>query len=124
MKKTILGACLFVSIVSCSHLSENQLVGKWQAAEALEEGKPLEVELPYINFEFRKDRTYTFHSTLNYEEKGRFYIDGGLLYTKDQLNPGSAEKAVEISLLTNDSLFLRMKSNEKSRILKLARVKN
>ena len=46
-----------------------------------------------------------------------------MLYTLDTVNKASSEKAVQIEMLTCDSLYLKMDANGSERIVKLYKVK-
>lgn len=113
--------CLLL-LTACGPYSKKDLMGSWQATLVLEEGDSLTIDPAEVQFEFTSAAAYTFQSTLNYQEAGTFSIDGRLLYTVDTLNNASTEKAVEITLLTKDSLFLRMMSEGKERVIKLKRL--
>ncbi len=112
------------AIAGCSRFDADVLVGKWQAAEVLENGIALEIDLSPIGFEFSPDGYYHFNSTVNYEEAGTYCLSGPFLYTIDTLNAASSEKAVKITALTQDSLVLLMSSNGKDKIMKLVRAPN
>lgn len=107
-------------IFSCSPVDDNLLIGKWKAATLYEEGQPLEVNLTDITLAFSA-KNYHYTSTLNYRESGSYFVDERYLFTIDTLHRASAEKAVEIQLLSADSLHLRMQENGKERLLKLVK---
>ncbi len=115
-------ASLFL-LCSCENPNKRLLIGNWQTSEILEEGKPLEVDFSLIDFNFTEAGLYDYHSTLNYREAGSYYLQSNLLFTLDTLNEASMEKAVKITKLTQDSLFLKMNENGKERIMRLFRVK-
>ena len=106
-------------LVGCDSLQQRKLVGKWQAAQVLEDGLPMQVDAGNINFEFSSNGNYHFNSTLNYKESGTYSVRGDLLYTMDTINKASSEKAVKILTLNEDSLFLLMNAEGKERIVKL-----
>ncbi|GJM36054.1 MAG: hypothetical protein DHS20C18_50550 [Saprospiraceae bacterium] len=108
-------------LVSCAPYDQDKLVGSWQAISVLEEGEPLGVETEVIRIIFSPDASYSYYSTLNYEESGSYYLDSKYLFTTDTINQASTEKAVEILLLTEDSLHLKMMDTGKERILKMVR---
>ncbi len=110
-------------LFGCSEDYSLSLVGRWQAAELKEEGKPIEVELDKIRFTFFDDQTYTYNSTLNYREAGRYELKSKYLYTTDTLNRVSIEKVVEVVHLTTDTMVIRMEDDNKERLLTLAKEK-
>lgn len=116
-----LSFCLLFCLVlfSCENQYENQLLGKWQAYELLEEGKRLEVQPEVINFNFMENGLYTYQGTLTYKEAGNYYLKSDLLYTVDTVNEGSVEKAVRIMSLNPDSLLIKMNDRGKERVMKL-----
>lgn len=118
IKKTV-PLLFLLGLLACQSMDDSLLHGAWQADELLEEDKAVAVDTDEIIFEFKADNTYSFSSTLNYREAGAYALDGRLLYTTDTLNETSDEKAVEVVLLTQDSLHLRMQENGKERLLKL-----
>jgi hypothetical protein len=104
---------------SCANDAPNLLLGQWTAFEILEEGEVLDINPSQIQLGFEESERYTYLSTLNYEEAGRYRVQTPYLYTTDTTAEQQAEKAVEIIQLTMDSLQLRMNDNGKERILKL-----
>ena len=118
--KPILCLTLF-ALVACQQMNDELLIGRWQAVSLTEEGEPVPVDMKEISFEFRADQTYRYSSTLNYREAGDYYVETRFLYTTDTINQASTEKAVEILMLSEDSLHLGMLENGKERVLKLTR---
>jgi hypothetical protein len=116
-------ACAYLALcllmISCELYDNTELSGNWQAISLTEEGDSLAVDLSGIRFEFKEDGRYYFHSTLNYEEAGTYRLDGPYLFSTDTTQSLIREKAVEIMLLTTDSLELRMKELGKERIMLL-----
>ncbi len=112
---------LCLLLVSCTEYNEERLVGSWQAVTVLEEGEPLDIETEVIRISFDKDGSYAYQSTLNYQESGSYYLDNQYLFTTDTINQASTEKAVEIIMLTEDSLHLKMIDTGKERLLKMIR---
>jgi hypothetical protein len=109
------------ALVACQQMNDELLIGRWQAVSLTEEGEPVPVDMKEISFEFRADQTYRYSSTLNYREAGDYYVETRFLYTTDTINQASTEKAVEILMLSEDSLHLGMLENGKERVLKLTR---
>lgn len=125
MHKSVLGLVLvvFLSIIlACSPYRQRDLVGEWQAVSITQEGDSLAIDPKLVQFTFSKDEGYTFKSTLNYHESGTFYILNKRLFTMDTLNRASTEKAVEILVLTPDSLHIQMSDNGKNRLMKLVKL--
>ena len=120
MKKLIL-CCFSLAIltISCNKYAKKDISGTWQAAQIIEEGKALEVNVDAIGFTFDEMGGYEYSSTLKYQEKGSYYLERDLLYTTDTLNQGSVQKAVRITKLTPDSLHLKMNDAGKERVLHL-----
>lgn len=115
--------CLLISLIySCSPIDDNLLLGEWQAAALLEEGDSLAVDVQEITLSFNDDM-YHYTSTLNYRESGNYFVNERYLFTIDTINQASSEKAVEIQLLSADSLHLRMQESGKERLLKLVKAK-
>ena len=112
---------LSFAFFACDPYSDSDLAGSWHAVEITEEGDSLAVDLKGIRFEFTDNARYYFHSTLNYEEAGTYRLDGPYLFSTDTTQEVSREKAVEIVLLNNDSLQLRMQELGKERIMLLKR---
>lgn len=110
---------LLLAFYACNSYDNPDLAGNWQAVSLTEEGDSLAVDLSSIRFDFKNDGRYYFHSTLNYEEAGTYRLDGPYLFSTDTLQSVAREKAVEIILLNEDSLQLRMQELGKERIMLL-----
>jgi len=106
---------------ACAPYNDSELHGTWEGVEVLEEGESLNVDPTEVGFTFSEDNGYTFRSTLNYKEAGTYQVQDTYLYTTDTLNQASTEKAVEITKLSEDSLFIRMMEQGQERTLKLVR---
>ncbi len=104
---------------ACQPYHAGQLTGVWRGALILEQGDTVEVDPAEISLEFQGEEGYVYLSTLNHKEAGTFYLDAQYLFTLDTLNKASTEKAVEIVLLTEDSLHLKMMDSGKERLLKM-----
>jgi len=120
MQKLSFVLLLLCFLFSCSPVDDDLLIGEWQASELLEEGKALDVDLQEITLSF-SDENYYYTSTLNYRESGSYFINERYLFTVDTLNRASSEKAVEVQMLSADSLHLRMQEGGKERLLKLVK---
>lgn len=120
MSRHLLLWCLLL-LVACTNPYERALPGNWQAIEILEADTPLPVAVEVIRFTFTSDATYEYYGTLKYREAGRYRLENQYLYTRDTLQPNSVEKAVEITRLTADTLFLQMQEGEALRTMKLVR---
>lgn len=123
MKRLSLAFLGIAFLVACGNVQEKKLVGKWQAANVLEDGMPMPISPSDIGFEFFENGYYHYRSTLNYKEAGSFSVQGSLLYTLDTLNKASTEKSVQILELTEDSLFLKMNNEGKIQEVRLGRIK-
>ena len=110
-------------LLGCSPYRQRDLLGEWQAIAISQEGDTLQIDPKVVHFTFNKDEGYTFKSTLNYHESGTYYILDKRLFTMDTLNRASTEKAVEILLLTPDSLHLKMSDAGKGRLMKMVKQK-
>lgn len=108
-------------LFACDNLDTELIIGSWEGVTVLEEGKQLGVNPKEISFYFDKNESYRYNSTLNYKEAGSYYIESNYLFTTDTVNQASTEKAVEILVLSADSLHLKMDDNGKERILKLTK---
>jgi len=113
---------LFFAVTACQKVENDLLPGVWQAVEVREEGEPLDVDVSTIRLHLDSNENYTFKSTLDYREAGKYYVQSNLLYTLDTLNQASTEKAMEIVSLTSDSLLIKMNEAGKERLLKLTKV--
>lgn len=116
---TLLFSLLF--LIACQQYEEDLLSGNWQGSAILEADQPLGIEPSDITLMLKADGSYRYASTLNYKEAGTFYLEEQYLYTMDTLNQASTEKAVEIVLLSPDSLHIRMNEGGKERLLKMTR---
>jgi hypothetical protein len=110
--------------LSCSPYRQRDLIGEWQAVSITQEEDSLKIDPKLVQFSFSKEEGYTFRSTLNYQESGTYYILNKRLFTMDTLNRASTEKAVDILILSPDSLHLRMMDGGKERLMKLVKRKN
>lgn len=125
MHNSFVGLAL-ISLLSislgCSPYRQRDLIGEWQAVAITQENDTLAIDPQVVQFTFNKDEGYTFKSTLNYQESGTYYILNKRLFTMDTLNRASTEKAVEILVLTPDSLHIKMSDSGKTRMMKLAKL--
>jgi hypothetical protein len=112
---------LFVFAGACKKYEEDLLSGTWSGSAILEDRQPLGIEPSDIKLTLEPNGNYHYESTLNYEEAGTYYLEQQYLYTMDTLNQASTEKAVEIVLLTADSLHIRMNEGGKERLLMMVR---
>lgn len=119
-----LGLMAFMLALSaCNYFNERKLQGVWQAAEVSEDSTKIEVDLTKVVLKIEPEKRYYYHGTLNYEEAGTYKFRDNLLYIKDTTQNNSGEKIMEVLLLSDDSLFLKMEENQKPRILKLVKQK-
>ena len=112
--------CLFCWSCNRSGALLDLIDGEWRAIDLVEEGTTLPLDSNVVSFSFDASlKSYTYSSPLNYREAGNFLIQSKYLITTDTLNQASREKTVEIIQLSEDSLILRMKDQNKERVLKL-----
>lgn len=112
---------LLLSLLACKQYEEDILSGTWRGSAILEAEQALEIDPSHIKLTLAPNGSYRYESTLNYQEAGTYFLDQQYLYTMDTINQASTEKAVEIMLLTQDSLHLRMNEAGKERLLKMVR---
>ena len=114
---------LFTSLflTGCSQVEKELIKGKWEGVTIEEKGENLNIDPKEIQLQFLEDNKYAYKSTLNYQEAGTYHLDKRYLYTIDTVNQASTQKAVEIVLLTEDSLHLKMMENSQERLLKMAK---
>jgi len=110
---------LLFTVSSCSPFKVDTLIGSWQADAVLESNIPMDVDVSEISFFFREDFSYDYFSTIGYAESGYFEIDKNLLITKDTTRNKATEKKVQILVLTQDSLHIKMNNRGKLRIMQL-----
>lgn len=123
MKNDITAVLLLLCFIGCQNPLDSKIIGKWQAY-ALELGDTILTDhLEEVHFQFWKDGTYAYESTLNYKEAGQFELQNGLLRTTDTLNDKEAKKTVQIISATNDTLAIRMNNNGEKQLLKLYKLK-
>jgi hypothetical protein len=124
MKKHLL-CWLSVSIacLACQNVEKQKLVGKWQATSILEDGMPMPIPASVVGFEFFPNGYYNFRSTLEYKEVGTFDVSGNFLHTLDTINEASTPKTVQIMLVNEDSLLLKMNADGKEQLIKLFKIK-
>lgn len=106
----------------CEQVENETIKGQWQGVTILEKGNPLEVNPKEIRLNFMANNKYGYQSTLNYQEAGTYHLDKKYLYTIDTVNQASTQKAVEILLLSEDSLHLKMMVEGQERVLKLEKI--
>ncbi|MEM9849637.1 MAG: hypothetical protein AAF847_17240 [Bacteroidota bacterium] len=121
MYQSLLFILLLTLLLACnpSTQKEDLLRGKWEATELLESDSSLQVNLNEIWFVFDDQQNYYFHSTLNYEEAGRYELSGNLLYTTDTTRTTAKRKAVKLLELDENNLKIEMKDQQAVRILSL-----
>ena len=121
MRKWIIGLLPFLLTACDSGYQEEQLHGSWTAVAITEEGTPLAVDPSVIQLSFFDNQQYTYQSTLNYREAGTYSVASDYLYTRDTLNQASTEKAVELLMLSQDSLKIKMMEAGKERRMVLVK---
>lgn len=107
---------------SCQPVDRSLLEGFWLAEKVTEEGKELELDLSDLGFEFKNQNHYLYYNTEFLSEEGVYEVNGRTLVTTDTTGNNPMRKAVEIILLTQDSLHLRMNAGGKEQVLYLYRM--
>lgn len=112
------------TLFSCSKINDRSLlIGKWKIDSIEGVGEKDFENMRSVGFEFRENGRYTFLSTLNKREAGLYSIKGKLLNTKDTTVNNPIEKSVQITKLTQDSLYFIMNNEGKKQALKFSKVK-
>lgn len=112
---------MFLLAAACSEQEEDLLSGTWIGMTILEDQQPLSIDPSDIRLTLLPDGEYRYQSTLKYKEAGTYYVNQQYLYTTDTLDQAATEKAVEVMLLSPDSLHIRMNEAGKERLLKMVR---
>ena len=111
---------VFLFLLSCSNPDETLIEGHWRASDVFEENVRLEIDLSDVSFTFQ-DSHYSYFNTAHLEENGLFEIHGDKLVVRDTAKQMDLKKSVQITMLTKDSLHLRMNAGGKEQLLKLFR---
>lgn len=106
----------------CQPVDRSLLEGFWLAEKVTEEGTELELDLSDLGFEFKEKNHYIYYNTEFLSEEGVYEVNGRTLVTTDTSGNNPMRKAVEIILLTQDSLHLRMNAGGKEQVLYLYRM--
>ena len=110
---------LMLSVIACRSNQERMLEGNWSAVSLEEDQHPVELDLTGVGLTFSPGNLYQYTGTLNYREAGQYRLEDHYLFTTDTLKSPAGEKAVEILLITPDTLQIRMMESGKERILSL-----
>lgn len=121
MKNSLFIISIFFFLSTCTNEKEQFLVGKWQATKLMEADQILDVPVEEVFFTFNENKIYTFNSTLNYKEAGKYEQSGNILYTTDTLQKDAKRKAVKILTLDETSLKLEMEDEDRKLILDLTK---
>ena len=122
MKSNIFILFAFLLLVACNDDTKALIDGQWSGIALVEEGDTVAIDPSIIQFSFDHEKSiYTYSSTLNYKEAGKYFIQSKYLVTTDTTSDNSEEKSVEILDLQNDTLSLRMMDANKERILTLTK---
>ncbi|MFM8451134.1 MAG: hypothetical protein ACKOAY_13595 [Haliscomenobacter sp.] len=125
MKKILVltgGILLIMGLVRCHPFQKRALLGHWGGTSLTAQGDSLALDPSDIHLTFLSKNRYEFLGTLKYKEQGTFRLEGNLLYTLDTSRAKAKEKAVEILMLSKDSLHFRMNEDGQERILKLKKL--
>ncbi len=98
------------------------LRGNWKAIAIIEEDSTLQIDISTVRFSFDQNGRYNYNGNLNYREAGTYYVEQQYLYTTDTTRNATETKAVELHFLSPDSLFIKMKDNDKNRELRCIRI--
>lgn len=105
LKAVVISLLCIISLSSCSdNESLKLIVGKWQCVQWSVDNEEDANSSQNVNFEFKADKTYTYHNS-GLTETGTFKIASGKLYTTPS---GQLEMAVEIKKLNQDSMIFDM----------------
>ncbi len=110
-------------MVACSKFKQRDIVGNWEGALITQGEDTLKIDPKILKFSFDKNKKYKFEGTLLHKEAGDYSVYNKYLFTTDRLAEKPEEKAVEILVLSADSLHLRMNDGGNERVLKLKRKK-
>lgn len=111
-------------LTSCSDQNE-LLYGQWEGVVAERiSGDSMRLDAREIGFEFTEDGTYTYNSTLQYREAGKFETIGQKLIAIDTTQEDPTKREAIIELITEDSLILHWNSGNEALTVKLIRVKD
>lgn len=123
MKKILLtGLILALITTACGPTPEEMLRGNWKAIAIIEEDSTLQIDISTVRFSFDQNGRYNYNGNLNYREAGTYYVEQQYLYTTDTTRNATETKAVELHFLSPDSLFIKMKDNDKNRELRCIRI--
>lgn len=111
MTKYFLFGAIFIALLlsSCAEEFDQTLLhGEWKVDLFLESDKARDMDLTNMGFSFNAQNVYTYQSNLKYREAGKYRIERSILYSTDTLSNQRIEKAVKITRITADSLYLLM----------------
>lgn len=124
--KNLLAIYLIASVLyACQNNQPKLYSGTWQATELWEKGQKMDVDtlMEKVVLNLYPDKTYTFVSTLNTRESGKYRIRSNRIYIQSAKDIASKqERIMEIVTLTNDSMHLKMTDKGNERILKFCKV--
>ena len=124
MKLRLLTFLSLLTILACTKVDKSLLVGKWNVDIVEGVGEKDMENMSGISFQFLPNNRYSFQSTLNITEAGRYSIVGDLLNTTDTTVTNPKEKSVKITKLTPDSLYFLMNVGGEKQNLKFVRAGN
>ena len=110
LKQLILGSIFTILFLSSceEEFDKSLLYGSWQADQFIESDKVKEMDISNMGFTFNAQNVYTYQSNLKYKEAGNYRIERAILYSTDTMSNQRIEKAVKITHITVDSLYLLM----------------
>lgn len=123
MQKISTFITVFILLFAFSACSDNKndklIIGNWQGAEWLVNGKPSENNAQSTEFSFNEKGEYTYVNAGN-TESGTYKIESDMLFTTPK---GKQEIMVKIAKVTNDSLVFDMNRGGQSESLTLLKKK-
>jgi hypothetical protein len=103
---------------------KKQLVGPWHAIQLTEESEPLATDLDPVCLQFNADDSYSFWSTLNYFECGKFDTKNQKLIISPEpidTNRTTTQRSMDFTFLGQDTLELYMLEVGKPRTMTMVR---
>lgn len=107
-------------LVGCSTSLSDQLIGDWQGVVVYEDEVELGIDPQEVNLQFGSDGSYSFRSTLNHEQKGRYELNEAIYIDFFENNSAPANR-VAAQLIHRDTLEIEMMEGDRERVLILSR---
>ncbi len=113
--RCFMGLLLFF-LLSCED-QEAFLHGHWQAVEITQAGDSMRLDPAEVGFVFAPNGRYTYRSSLNYREAGRYRYQTGYLFATDTTHNTSAERVVALEQIGLDSIRMTMRHDTTNRFV-------